>query len=445
VDSGRSPTFRLVAGLAVTLSAVAVYAGFTIHKIRALRQLQTETIDRDRTDSLVLLRIQNDLNGLALAMRDMLDANEPYPLSAWRGQFKRIHSDLDDALAREEKLAPMGPTADQRRYFTGSLAQFWDALDRIFALADNGQEREAQAQIRLSLQARQSALSAAVSRLLIQNNENQQATAARAQEIYRGVERDVYIFLAAMLLLIAITSLYLVQYNRRMFEQVAGLSQHRSELAQQLISTQESAFRSISRELHDEFGQILTAIGAMLQRAARSGGAMPDSTRSGLNEIREIVQAALEKVRSLSQALHPVILDEVGLEGALDAYLPGFEKQTGIEIRYEKSGPGREVDRAVSIHLYRVVQEALNNVARHSKSPRAAVRLRYAPQTIVLEVEDGGIGFRSPANKLGMGLVSMRERAGLVNGHIEFLDGEGGGALVRLTAPLAAEEAHAGA
>jgi signal transduction histidine kinase len=443
VDSGRSPTFRLLAGLAVTLSAVAVYAGFTIHKIRALRQLQTETIDRDRTDSLVLLRIQNDLNGLALAMRDMLDANEPYPLTAWQGQFHRIHLDLDDALAREEKLAPMGPTADQRRYFTGSLAQFWDALDRIFALADKGQEQEARAQIRLSLQARQSSLSAAVSRLLIQNNESQQATATRAQEIYRGVERDVYIFLTAMLLLIAITSLYLVQYNRRMFEQVAALSEHRSELAQQLISTQESAFRSISRELHDEFGQILTAIGAMLQRAGRSG-VIPDSTRSGLNEIREIVQAALEKVRSLSQALHPVILDDVGLEGALDAYLPGFEKQTGIEIRYEKSGPGREVDRAVSIHLYRVVQEALNNVARHSKSPHAAVRLRYAPQAIVLEIEDGGIGFRSPVNKQGMGLVSMRERAGLVNGRVEFLDGEGGGALVRLTAPLAAEEAHAG-
>jgi len=443
VDSGRSPTFRLVAGLAVTLSAVAVYASFTIHKIRALRQLQTETIDRDRTDSLVLLRIQNDLNALALAMRDMLDANEPYPLNAWQGQFRRIHLDLDDALAREEKLAPPDSSADQRRYFTGSLAQFWDALDRIFALAGNGQEQEARARVRLSLQARQSSLSAAVSRLLIQNNESQQATAARAQEIYQGVERDVYIFLIAMLLLIAITSLYLVQYNRRMFEQVAELSEHRSELAQQLISTQESAFRSISRELHDEFGQILTAIGAMLQRAAPSGSELPDSTRSRLNEIREIVQSTLEKVRALSQALHPVILDEVGLEGALDAYLPGFEKQTGIEIRYEKSGPGREVDRAVSIHLYRVVQEALNNVARHSKSPRAAVRLRYAPQAIVLEVEDGGIGFRSPANKRGMGLVSMRERAGLVNGRIEFLDREGGGALVRLTAPLAAEEAHA--
>ena len=84
------------------------------------------------------------------------------------------------------------------------------------------------------------------------------------------MERNVYVFLAAMLVVIVLTSLYLVQYNRRMFDQVAALSERRSELAQQLISMQENTFRSISRELHDDFGQILTAIGAMLQRARRA-------------------------------------------------------------------------------------------------------------------------------------------------------------------------------
>jgi len=215
---------------------------------------------------------------------------------------------------------------------------------------------------------------------------------------------------------------------------VAALSERRSELAQQLISMQESTFRSISLELHDDFGQILTAIGAMLQRADRKPG--------DLFEIREIVQTALEKVRSLSHALHPVVLDEAGLESALDVYLPAFEKQTGIEVRYEKTGEGREVDRELSIHLYRVMQEALNNVARHSNSKCAAVRLRFLPQAIMLEVQDEGIGFQGNQSH-GLGLVSMRERAGLVNGTIEFVGGERGGVLVRVTVPLAAEETHA--
>ena len=98
--NNSTPTIGLLAGLAVTLSAVAVYAGFTVGQLRGLRQLQAETIDRNRGDSLLLLRIQNDLNSIALGMRDMLDGSEPYPLTAWQGQFTRIRRDLEDVYRR---------------------------------------------------------------------------------------------------------------------------------------------------------------------------------------------------------------------------------------------------------------------------------------------------------------------------------------------------------
>ena len=127
-------------------------------------------------------------------------------------------------------------------------------------------------------------------------------------------------------------------------------------------------------------------------------------------------------------------------------YLPGFQKQTGIEVRYEKTGATRDLDREVTIHVYRVLQEALNNIAKHSRSSRADVRLRYLPQSLVLEVEDNGVGFRdsqglAAGERKGMGLVSMRERADLVNGQLELGSGSAGGALVRLTVP--AVESHA--
>src|SRR5664279_1688635 len=277
----------------------------------------------------------------------------------------RLRTDLEDALAREAQSSPLGGDADQRKYLSDSLAQYWDALGRIFTLAESGQEAEARKQIRLSLQARQQAISTAVSRLLVQNNEIEQQAGARIRGVYAGVERNVYLFMAAMLVLILLTSLYPVQYNRRLFEEVAVLSARRSELAQQLIAMQENTFRSISRDLHDDFGQILTAIGTMLQRAGRRL-ADPDALRADLREVQEIVQSTLDKVRTLSHALHPVILDEIGFEGALDQYLPGFQKQTGIEVHYEKAGAPRELDRATAIHLYRVMQEALNNIAKHS-------------------------------------------------------------------------------
>ena len=346
----------------MTLSAVAVYSAYTVWQLRTLEDLQAATIDRNRVDSLLLLRIQNNLNSVALTLRDMLDHTEPYPLTAWRAPLSRIRTDLADALEREAKYSPSGGTP----YLSSSMSQFWDALDRVFALADSGQTKKADDTIRLSLQARQQALTAAVARLLVHNNESEERAAENTRAIYRRAERNVYIFLAAVLIVVVLNSIYLLDYNRRMFDRVEGLSHRRSELAQQLISMQENTFRSISRELHDEFGQILTAVGAMLARAQRRTPGEAGADKGDLREIQEVAQATLEKVRSLSHALHPVVLDDAGFEGAVDGYLPAFEKQTGIAVQYEKDGISRELDRGVAIHLYRVLQEALNNVARHS-------------------------------------------------------------------------------
>ncbi len=281
MSPGRSPTFGLLAGLAITLTAVALYSGYTVTQLHGLERLQGGIIDRNRADSLLLLRIQNNLNSLGLAMRDMLDGSEPYPLTAWQGQFRRMRTDLEDAIAREAQASPEDRDGEQRKYLGDSLRQFWDALDRTFALAQSGRESEARTLIRLSLQARQEALSTAVARLLVQNNEIEQRAGTRIRGVYAGVERNVYLFVAAMLVLILLTSLYLVNYNRRLFQEVATLSARRSELAQQLIAMQESTFRSISRDLHDDFGQILTAVGTMLQRAGRLW--LPTRRRSAPN------------------------------------------------------------------------------------------------------------------------------------------------------------------
>src|ERR1035441_941730 len=119
-----SPTVRLLAGLAITLSAVALFSGYMVMQLRGLERLQGGIIDRNRADSLLLLRIQNDLNSLGLAMRDMLEGSEPYPLTAWQGQFRRLRTDLEDAIAREPQSSPLDRDAEQRRYLSDSLGQF---------------------------------------------------------------------------------------------------------------------------------------------------------------------------------------------------------------------------------------------------------------------------------------------------------------------------------
>jgi signal transduction histidine kinase len=399
-----------------------------------LRKLQSELIDRNRKDSLQLLRIQNDLNLLAVAMRDMIDNDEPYPLTAWAAQFQRIRTDLDDAMRLEAGQAPTSRTAEQSASLSSSLTQFWDAVDRVFALAGSGQGKDARAQIQLSLQARQAALSTAVARLLVQNSENEEQAAQRIVAIYDRVQRQVYVFLAATLAAILLTGFSMIRWNRRLFARMAELSERRSELAQKLIATQESTLRYISRELHDEFGQILTAMGAMLGRA---GAHAPEgsSLHADLQEVRQIAQDTLDRVRSLSQALHPVMLDEAGLEKTLDWYIPTVERQTGVAISYEKRGAAFELNGSAAVQIYRVVQEALNNVARHSGSKQAWVRLRFLNAALELEVEDHGVGFNGQPAGHGIGLVAMRERVELMGGRIVFSTPAGGGTLLHLLVP----------
>ncbi|MFZ0773845.1 MAG: sensor histidine kinase [Candidatus Sulfotelmatobacter sp.] len=431
-SSERSPTLGLLLGLVVTLTAVVAYSAYITWQVAGLRKLQSELIDRNRKDSLQLLRIQNDLNLLAVAMRDMIDNDEPYPLTAWSAQFQRIRTDLDDAMHLEAGLAPTSRTTEQSASLSSSLTQFWDAVDRVFVLAGSGREKDARGQIQLSLQARQAALSTTVARLLVQNSENEEQAAQRVIQIYDRVQRQVYVFLAATLGAILLTGFSMIRWNRRLFARMAELSDRRSELAQKLIATQESTLRYISRELHDEFGQILTAMGAMLGRA---GAHAPEgsSLRSDLHEVRQTAQDTLDRVRSLSQALHPVMLDEAGLESTLDWYIPTVERQTGIAISYEKQGTPFPVDANAAVQIYRILQEALNNVARHSGAKQVWVRLRFLPADLELEVEDHGRGFSGQPARQGIGLVAMRERSELMGGRIVFSTPANGGTLLQLS------------
>jgi len=430
----------LLLGLVVTLSAVVAYSAYITWQVTGLRRLQTEMVDRNRKDSLQLLRIQNDLNLLAVAMRDMVSSDEPYPLTAWVAQFQRIRTDLDDAIRLEAGLAAASRTPEQSAFLTSSFTQFWDAVDRVFALARDGKEKEARAQIQLSLQERQASLSTSVARLLVQNSESEEQAGQRIVEIYDHVRRQVYVFLAAALLAILLSSLSLIRWNRRLFAQLAEISERRSELAQKLIATQESTLRYISRELHDEFGQILTAVGSMLRRA---GTHAPEgsSLRADLQEVLQTVQATLDSVRSLSQALHPVMLDEAGLESTLDWYIPTVERQTGIAISYEKQGKPFPLDGGAGVHIYRILQEALNNVVRHSGARQAWVRLRFLPDALELEVEDHGVGITDRPRQ-GIGLVAMRERSELMGGRLVLSHPPEGGTLVQLAIPREKAESY---
>lgn len=435
---GKSPTPRLLLGLAATLAVVAAFCIYSLRQIEGLRELQTQTIDRNRKDSLQLLRIQNDLNQLALAMRDMLDREGGYPLEAWRGEFERIRYDLDDAIKRDRELA--NRPVEQQQYLQESLRQFWLSAEQVFAIAQSGDEARARKITANSLAAQQSSLASTVARLLVANNEAEDAASSQIQQIYGRVEFNLVAFTLAMGAGIGAVTLALIAYNRRMFQRLATISEQRSTLARSLIGVQEEVFRSVARDLHDDFGQILTALGVMLKRAEKHHVPPDSPLREDLTEIRTVVQETLEKTRSFSQALHPTVLDDYGLNKAIERYLETWEKQTGIKVHYEQTGAGT-VPQDQRIHVYRVLQEALTNVVKHAKASDVQVRVRFDDSLLRLEVEDNGVGKPAKGSK-GLGMIAMEERAELLDGRLAVLPATAGGpsgstgTLVRLEVPI---------
>jgi signal transduction histidine kinase len=438
-DATANPSTRLIASLLVTLAMILAFCLYTAREIGQLRDEQTAISERNRLDSLQLLRIQNNLSTLASAMRDMADRTEPYPMVSWRQTFDRIQADLRQAIEAERDLAPAERPAAQQERLDGSVDRFWSLVDQAFAEAAAGREDAAASVLRTSVTAQHQELVSMVSQFLVLNNRVQEEAAQRNDAIYGRVQREIFILMGGLLLIVGAAGAYGIRANRRAFEDVQRLSGELRNLSWKMLRMQEDLQESFSRELHDEFGQLLTAIGMLLGRVKRRLPA--DSPLvADLEEVRGIVQQTLERIRTESRMLHPVVLDDFGLEKALKWYVEQFGRQHGIETRFVKDGPIGVISPEATIHIYRIVQEALTNVSRHAESSEAWVRLRQTDGRIELDIEDRGRGLPPEAERRegwqGIGLVSMRERAELMGGEFALAPAPAGGTIVRVRVPL---------
>ena len=271
----------------------------------------------------------------------------------------------------------------------------------------------------------------------MENSDAGSAGERAISDIYRRGETNLYWFIVAVLITISATGASVIRFSRRIFDRLETVSDERKELAGKVITVQEEVFRTLARELHDDFGQVLTALGAMLQRAKRR---IPEDSpaQADLREIRDVAATTLERVRLMSQMLHPPVLDDHGLEQSIEWYLTQFRKQSGLVVHYEKIGNGPWIGDQVAIHVYRILQEALNNVLRHAKTSEVWVKAEYTPSQLRLAVEDHGVGMPVSQPRRGIGLISMRERAGLLGGVLEFANPAAGGVRVTLLVPLQA-------
>ncbi len=224
-----------------------------------------------------------------------------------------------------------------------------------------------------------------------------------------------------------------------------GFALEMETLSRRLLEVQEQERRHLARELHDEVGQDLTGLRLTLHLAETAHG---KAQTQKFAEARQQVQDLMAKVRALSSQLRPTVLDDLGLLHALLWHFERYTARTHVRVVFRHSGLGERLGAAVETGAYRIIQEALTNVARHAGVVEAEVEVRREPGRLRLCVQDRGAGFDSAAPRSGSvsgGLSGMRERALLLGGRLEIASEPGGGTQVAAVLPTGEPPAAPGA
>ena len=207
--------------------------------------------------------------------------------------------------------------------------------------------------------------------------------------------------------------------------------------SEKLQSAREEEQKQIARELHDELGGALTGIKYDLLWLGKHT-AMKRDVKERYQAVRAMVETTTKTVQRISSGLRPKILDTVGLAAAVEWHIREFTKRTSIEVHLEQSDTLPSMDDAVATGVYRIIQEALTNIARHSEATRAEVALRLNTGELHVEIIDNGKGIDQAmlVHPESLGIMSMQERARMLGGKVLFTSNPGNGTRVILTAPI---------
>jgi signal transduction histidine kinase len=205
-------------------------------------------------------------------------------------------------------------------------------------------------------------------------------------------------------------------------------------LAGRVIANQEAERARIARELHDNIGQRLASLNMEIGQLVRHAASR--RVRSNLQAVAQLAETIAAEVGQLSRELHPPTLEALGLVSSLKGLCADMSRQAGIEISIVHRGVPEPLDWRISVSLYRIAQEALHNVVRHSRARHASVHLLGDAHALALYIADSGNGFDADARQAGIGLASMRERVEFLNGALAVHTAKGAGTRISVRIPL---------
>jgi len=367
---------------------------------------------------LVAVRAQVLLGSLYLP--DVAIEIDPDTIPFHREQLQQTRRDIEEAL---EQYLPEVDSDVEREHWTRLQAEFDDYWTRMVPLlggrvsGDSAQARALLHQQALSKHEVIVRISDALRRLNRAAFEQQQAEVTRLHDTLRQGVWWMSGVMGTLGLLIAVgATRYASGLESRIRRQHLQELQHKldlQELSAKLVGAQEQERRSLARDLHDEVGQALTAVKIELAAVDRDLKLLGGEPHPRLHEARSIIDGTLQTVRDLSQLLHPGMLDDFGLLETVRWYVRGFSRRTGLPAKVVADEPFERMASDLEVCAYRIVQEALTNVAKHAEATSCRVHLQRRLQALVVAVEDDGRGMDpSFALRTGrsFGLMGIRER-----------------------------------
>ena len=431
-------------GLVVALLAFSM---FQAHRIQStLSNEALEIYHRHLRQDDLLTRLRRTLWLGANGTRDYL----VYPKSGAE-PFRRVIAGLKAESHRIlEQLGVSAPPREFKPELKQEVDAFWSALEAVPKTTASFDPAARYDFIQREIVPRRNA----VGNLVREFTELSEKTLKESEAEFAGTRRqfgrELLLVLGLCLATGSVVSIVSVAHaeslerkNRLHYEQMEQAKTELQELSSRLMEVQEEERVRLSRELHDEVGQMVATVRLELSRA----GSLPDDRlpemRQRIDSARELAGRTLHIVRDICLLLRPTVLDDLGLGAALHWQAEEFSRRTGIECEFCENGLSESLPDQLKTCVYRVLQEALHNCEKHAGASKVRVAVRQFAERVEMEVEDNGRGFDADSRKpqprgSRFGLLGMRERAAGLGGALEIRSAPGKGTTIRLSVALPA-------
>jgi len=438
---GSWPLLAVAFGLLLAIILISGLA--TLHRATELYSTVSALNRKYRLDWRSLDEIRSGIHVSSVLVRDYLLDPSFTRAKEIREELLRLRKKTEEHLEGIEKSVEVegrSKVFDLR----AETNAYWESLDPVFDWSPIEKQAAAYGFLRRQIMTRRDAvltLAGDVQHLM-------DTTFQRERHEIRANEQSFRVFLIRTIgatlglgLLVAFLSVVRVTVLERRSEQqrlrTEGAEHELRRLSHQLVHTQEEERRSISRELHDEVGQMLTGLRMELRTLQKVHRSAPEQFDARVDQTRILLEQTLQSVRDIAMGLRPSMLDDLGLEAAVQWQIRQFERRHEIAVSLNISTNLKKLSERQITSLYRIVQEALTNCARHSKATSVEITLSDSPKGVQLAIRDNGVGVPNNSG-MGLGLLGIQERARELGGFFRVQSESGKG--TRLFVDLPREE-----